>query len=122
MTDDNHACECCADCGRDFTNTGVFCRFYLEGSRVSLCNPACATSFLRRAEPCAAAPEGDLIAELVEEWRWTWGHKLRPVWARATADKRFANGAEPAASERARVVSQLKLSDLLSHENRSCAY
>jgi hypothetical protein len=109
MTNDDHASERCAGCGRDVAGSGAFCRFYPEGSRVSLCEPACATRFLRDPERSAAEPTGDLVAELVEEWHWTWGHGLRPACARVIAGNAFTRDAEPGRSEEPGTASQRRV-------------
>ena len=113
MTDDNHACERCATCGRNFADIGAFCRLYLEDFRVSLCTPACATRFLRGPERSAATPAGDLITELVEDWRWTWEHGLRPVCVQAGEDDPVTRLAETAPSRKAGFIPSPTVSEFL---------
>src|SRR5687767_4561918 len=88
---DANGYERCAVCRRDLSASAAFCHFHSGVSSVALCSPACAEKNLRGAERCSAAPNGNLMAELVEEWSWTWGHSVGPGYTRATSDGEFAN-------------------------------
>lgn len=114
--------ECCAICGRALSSGGAFCHFYPEGRPVAFCSPRCAEVFLRGPERCAVAPERDLVEELVEELRWTWGHGVHGASALTRGEHEIASRAEPGSNGGARLPAQPTIPNLVSHENRSCAY
>ena len=122
MTDNDRADDRCAVCAGALADRGRFCCFYLAGASVSLCGPQCAREYLRGPARSTAPRDEDLIREMVEEWRWTWGHGLRAEAPAANVEQYFASHAESASPENTKVVPQPKLSAPLSHENGACAY
>lgn len=77
MTRREGVIEICAVCGVDASDGRWFCHFYHPRSRVTLCSPACAETYLRQ-------PDG-------EE-----GHRLQSRDGKAEPARIFPSGARPA--------------------------
>jgi hypothetical protein len=65
--------ERCAVCGELTADGRRYCRFYREEVRISCCSPDCAGRYLRGSHRSNGSWHGDLIAEMIEELRWTNG-------------------------------------------------
>ena len=61
----------CARCGVRLQSDRAFCRFYEGESHVLLCGPACAEEYLLVSH-CngSSRPGGNVLEEIVAEWRW----------------------------------------------------